>query len=982
MNSEQLKKVEEIYHAVLEVSPQKRELLLQDYCGADEELRREIDSLLSFDKTFGNVIDSSPEFLINEIFASFPTLDLIGSQINQYKILALLGEGGMGTVYLAQDTKLERRVAVKFLSDRFPGEGNGLSRFFLEAKASSALNHPNIITVHEIGEFAGKPFIATEFIDGVTLKKFLSGKKQTLGEILDITIQITSALSSAHKAGIIHRDIKPDNIMVRRDGIVKVLDFGLAKLIQETAEIDSETVNRTNISTIHGVVLGTPQFMSPEQVRGKKVDKRTDIWSFGVLLYELFTQKLPFQGETTPDVVASILKSEPLPLTDYVSGELERITLLALKKNRDERYQTIEEISTDLKTYRRELEFGNKTESLNFRIDTGIEHEKKTNPELTPVTVEEAVFQPSNFFSYVSQTISKPRRYPAFSSFILIFAASLLVVLGFVYSKQSSSADQADSFQQMKLAKLTFDGTATNIVAVSPDGRYIVYALQNENKQTLMLRQAETSSTVQLVPAAEVSYQGLTFTPNGSYVYYTVYENGAGNVYEIPVLGGNSRKIINDVDGKVTFSPDGKTIAFVRTRNSLILADAKGGSERILKTSDQGEIRVLAEWSPDGASILTSVFSKDESRFYLTEISVTAGIENRFSALPWMAINGLAWLPDKSGIMIVGRDPETKFSQLWQISYPTGKPQRITNDFSTYVGLNLTADGKSIVTIKQERLYNIWTASAENQVSAKKITIEEGRDDGISGVSQTRTGNIVYTVRIKDAFDIWIVNADGSGNRQLTFDQGTNFNPTVSPDNQSIVFTSSRTGKAILWRMDIDGGNPTALTEPDALADYASFTPDGKWIIYRKSDSNNLSAIWKLNLETRKTIRLTESEAWKPTVSPDGKFFACQYGSGKTAKVAIISIEGGKPEKIVDAPAVLKSKVFRWTKDGKSLIYIDKSDRINNLQIQSLDNTPPKQLTFFESGQIERFDLTADGKSLVFSRGTESSDIVLFDNFR
>jgi eukaryotic-like serine/threonine-protein kinase len=989
MTPEKLKKVEELYHVILDVLPANRDQFLQDYCGEDTELREEIESLLSFETPSDKLIDSSPESIIKEVFSFQPNSTIIGKQINQYKIISLLGEGGMGTVFLAQDTKLERKVAIKFLTDKFVREINSLNRFFLEAKASSALNHPNIITIHEIGEFDSRPFIANEFIDGITLKEYLKKEGSTLIEILDIAIQIASALVSAHKAGIIHRDIKPENVMIRRDSIVKVLDFGLAKLSQNIAENDIVPNNLTKVSTIHGVVLGTPQFMSPEQARGKKVDTRTDIWSFGVLLYQVLTHKLPFQGETTSDIIASILKSEPPPLTQfipYISPKLENIVNKSLKKNKDERYQTIDELLTELKNFRREVEFENKTEPLNLRLSNGVEYEKITDAKYTQITAEESVAKPIKINTAVSlPIISRVRAFPVYLSFILVSIFSVFAVSGVVFFNQSSTSSQSDAFQKMKLTKLTYDGTATNIVAASPDGKYIVYVLRNEEKEALMLRQISTSSVIQLVSPANLTYSGITFSNDGNYVYYTIFNDGVGTLFNIPTIGGNPRKIANDVDGKITFSPDGQMMAFVRSRTSLIIADTKNGSERFLKTSNQGEFWVLSEWNPNGKSILTSVFSTVGSKFYLTEVDVEAGNVKIASNLRWLAINGLVWLSDGSGIILSGRDTETKFSQLWYISYPDDKPHRITNDFNTYVGLSLTADKKSLVSIKQERLYNIWISPDGKQNSLKKITTEEGKDDGTSGIVWTPDERIVYTTRILNNVDIWIVNADGSENRQLTFDSKSNFHPAVSPDGKHIIFTSTRSGTLNLWQIEIDGSNSTAITNTADRDDFASFTPDGKSIIFRRTNSKNLNTIWKLNLQDKSTVRLTDAESSRPIVSPNGKYLACEYGKDtleKSAKLSIVPIEGGKIPSSYDLPQVLKSKVFQWSSDGKSLVYVNKQDRINNLWNQPIENGQAKQLTFFESGQIERFAIAPDGKSFAFSRGTESSDVVMFDNFR
>ncbi|MEO6588190.1 MAG: protein kinase [Pyrinomonadaceae bacterium] len=982
MTSERSKKIEEIYHAVLETAPPNRREFLQDHCGEDIELRLEIESLLSFEKTFYSVIDSPPVSLINEFFSEFETPSIIGSQINQYKILSLLGEGGMGTVYLAQDTKLERKVAVKFLSDNFVKEGSSLERFFREARSSSALNHPNIITVHEIGEFENRPFIATEFIDGITLKEYLTQAKITLTDLLDIAVQVASALSTAHKAGIIHRDIKPDNVMIRSDGIVKVLDFGLAKISQDSKEIDTEANTREKLSTIHGLIMGTPHFMSPEQARGKKVDKRTDIWSFGVLLYQMLTRKLPFQGETTPDIIASVLKSEPPPMTQFVpdiSPELEKITLNALQKSRRDRYQTIDELLSELKYFRRNLEFGAKTEPLNSRVSEQVENEKITDAKLIQITAENSDIHSGKLSSIFSQTISTAKTHPVSFGLIFITIVSLFTAIVIGFSKQRLAVNQPDSFQKMKLAKLTFDGTVTNIAAVSPDGKYIVYALRNDGLETLLVRQIVSGTVIQLVKPAEVTYFGAVFSNDSNYVYYTVYDKDASNLFEIPALGGNPRKIVNDVSAKITFSPDGKTMAFIRAGKSLLIADNKGSAERFLAKAAEGEMWRYAAWNPDGKSIVVAASDSKRNEF-LMEIATDSGEAKRLDSSNWTIITGLTWISDGSGLILSGRTAETKFSQLWLLSYPDGKLSHITNDFSLYIKPDLAADNKTLIAVKQEKLYNIWTSSDGTPNSLKKITVEEGKDDGLSGLASSPEGKIVYTVRIDDAIDIWIVNPDGSNNHQLTFDQASNYQPTVSPDGKYIVFISTRMGKPGLWRMNIDGSEQTALTENVKTLRSPVFTPDGKWIIYEQVGPGNTSTIWKINVEDKQIVQLTQTDSAKAAVSPDGKFFACEYGT--PAKVAIILIDGGQTVKLLDAPLVTKSKMFLWAKDGKSLVYIDKRDRIYNLWAQPVSGEKPKQLTFFDSGQIYKFDLAADGKGFAFSRGNESSDVVMFNDFR
>ncbi|MDQ3749354.1 MAG: serine/threonine protein kinase, partial [Acidobacteriota bacterium] len=366
MNSEQWRKVKGLFDAALELAPAKRERFLDNACGTDDSLRREVEKLLASFKDDSFMEQPAATELASLIVERNSKLT-DGEQIAHYRILSQIGAGGMGEVYLAKDTRLHRKIALKILPAALSGDQDRLRRFEQEACAASALNHPNILTIYEIGETAKTRYIATEFIDGETLRDKLERDEIRLKEILDVAEQTAFALSAAHAAGIVHRDIKPENIMLRADGIVKVLDFGLAKLT-EKKEIDSDAEAETfaQVNTQAGMILGTVAYMSPEQARGKETNARTDIWSLGVVLYEMLAGKVPFAGETTSDTIAAILKSEPAPTGENTPPELNRIVRKTLQKNADERYQTVKDLLLDLKNLKRELEFSEELERSNI----------------------------------------------------------------------------------------------------------------------------------------------------------------------------------------------------------------------------------------------------------------------------------------------------------------------------------------------------------------------------------------------------------------------------------------------------------------------------------------------------------------------------------------------------------------------------------------------------------------------------------------
>lgn len=359
MTPERWQQIDSLFHATLELEPVERVGFLTTACAGDESLRCEVESLMTFHYQAQSFIEMPPGDVAAELLGCFKGKFRAGQQINNYRIMGQLGSGGMGEVYLAEDTKLNRKIALKLLPPQFTVSDQHVSRFQQEARTASALNHPNIVTIYEICQSNSAHFIATEFINGVTLREHLRSADMTLAEVLDVVGQVASALTAAHEAGIVHRDIKPENIMLRRDGLVKVLDFGLAKLAPNNMTTSgSQASPNASFNTDPGVVMGTVQYMSPEQARGEHMDHRTDIWSLGVVLYEMLSGHVPFVGETSSHVIVAILETEPLSIGSYVEvpGELERIIIKTLSKTPEERYPTAVDLMLDLKNVRRELQ--------------------------------------------------------------------------------------------------------------------------------------------------------------------------------------------------------------------------------------------------------------------------------------------------------------------------------------------------------------------------------------------------------------------------------------------------------------------------------------------------------------------------------------------------------------------------------------------------------------------------------------------------
>jgi len=994
MTPERWQQVKEIFNSAISCAPEDRSVFLAQACSGDEHLRTEVESLIRSHEKSGEFIDQAA-YLATSSFVEEKTTLKPGESIGSYDIISFLSRGGMGEVYLAQDRRLNRKVALKVLPAFFTQDPNRLARFEQEARSASALNHPNIVTIYEVFEANSTHLMATEFVEGQTLRQRQRSEPLGLAEALTVAIQIADALAAAHKIGIVHRDIKPENIMLREDGYVKVLDFGLAKLTDTSAGLSLEAPTM-KVRTGSGMVMGTAGYMSPEQARGLAIDARSDIFSFGAVVYELISNRKPFDGDTPSDIMAAVLTAEPRPLAQIVPGlppELVRIVNKSLRKDREERYQVIKDLLLDLKALKQELEFQAQLEQSTVpeRSDT-LQASISPSTALTDSGITQETRESAVVDSNVTESISVATRPRRFRTLILIGVVAALGLAGFGLFRFLNQPSGRTPFQKMEMSRLTNSGKAID-AAISPDGKYLVYVMSDAGKQSLWIRQVTAANDTQILPPAEVGFFGLAFSKDGNNLYYSVKANlNQGILYRIPVLGGTPVKILERIDSPVSFSPDGKQFAWLRSNypgpeeSSLMIANADGGDERVLAKRKLPELVApiffgAPAWSPDGQLVATSVITLG-SPTRVIAFSVSDGKESVFTSRTWPFISRVEWLPDMSGILAIAGDTRGE-SQVWFMPYPEGEPSRITNDLNMYRALALTAGGGQLATIQVASLVNIWVAPDGD--ARRAVQLPTGNIGFYSAfgnsLSFTPDQRIVFVANEGGSSNIWVMDADGSNRKQLTSQAGLNFNPVVSADGRFLVFTSRRTRRAQLWRMNIDGSDLKKLT--DGLEDSNPvISPDGKWIIYVSLHSGQRT-LWKLPIEGGPPVSVFEQNVAGPAISPDGKQIAVFVGSSSdpTAppnQIAIIPFEGGPVTRTFSFQiSGTITPVLHWSPDGQSLHYTVSNNNVTNVWSQPVAGGPPKQLTNFTDSLMTGFSWSRDGKLLVCSRGQLFRDAVL-----
>lgn len=572
-----------------------------------------------------------------------------------------------------------------------------------------------------------------------------------------------------------------------------------------------------------------------------------------------------------------------------------------------------------------------------------------------------------------------------------------ILVLAILAYRQSGSDQSASPqqpapsvpFQSMRISKLTTNGKAA-LAALSPDGKYLAHVMADGGRQSLWVRQVAATNNVQIVAPAPVRYGGISFSQDGNHIYYVVYDKmtNPSLLYEVPALGGTPRRLLEDVDSPVTLSPDGKRFAFVRgypaTRETaLVVANLDGTNEQKLATRKRPSHFSLngPAWSPDGLMIACGVGEFDEGESYMSvaAISVGDGSEKLLSPQRWSWVGQVAWLRDGSGLLTIAwqLDGSVFADQIWHLSYPGGAARRVTNDLDGYRGISVAADAGTLVTVQHVRLSRIWIAPRGESARATQIT--SGFGDNYSemfGMWWMPDGRLLYGSHASGNPDVWVMNADGSGQQQLTVDARTDLSPVASSDGRYIVFVSNRNAGMHIWRMNADGSNPVQLTKGTG-EEAPSLSPDGRWVVYSAINGGR-TALWKVSIEGGEAQPLTEQLSQRPLVSPDGKLIACVYGG----KVTILPFEGGAPIKSFDTIPLVYPQIVRWMPDSRSLTYLDAQNGVTNIWSQPIDGTPPRQVTDFKEDLIFRFAWSPDGQTLACERGTEINDIVLVGDFK
>lgn len=897
-----------------------------------------------------------------------------GQTIGHYRILRKLGGGGMGVVYEAEDTKLGRRVALKFLPEDKHRDPQTLERFLREARSASAMNHPGICTIHAIEEDSGKTFLAMELLEGQSLDALLVNAPLALGRTLEIGIQIADALDAAHKKGIVHRDIKPANIFITDRGPAKILDFGLAKLVKnplgstEGATIDPDETHLTS----PGMAVGTIAYMSPEQARGEELDARTDLFSLGAVLYEMVTGRHAFPGSTSAIIFDGILRNtptSPVTLNPSLPTELERILNKALEKDRDCRYQVAAEMRADLKRLQRESDSGRTPAAASVTAATAT----ISRPPSTAAPARSA----KSSGSVIVAAAKENKLGAGLIALLLVFLVAAAAYGGYSLLKKPKHLP----FENFAITNLTNSGHVSR-AAISPDGKYLLQVHSEGGLQSLWLRHIATGSNTQVVAPAATRYQALTFSLDGSYLYFLrrdEEEHIIGILYAAPVLGGSPQVVARDVDSQITFSPDGQRFAFLREKHDspywdLVVMKSDGSDEhQIFKNQNLLSDSFTPAWSPDGKTIAIPVVQPNKDALGgILQVDTATGKISTFVTSTRIFYEPV-WMPDGQGLIIPSMDLTSggTQNQLGYMTYPGGEYRVLTHDTNNYRNPSLSTDGKALVASQTKVTTELAVAPADSPVQLKPVPLSSHED--LWRWNWSANGKLV----VPQAGQIKLVSPTGEETPLLNDTSYISDQASACGDGRYIVFRRvNRAGAAAvnLWRMDAKGSSVTQLTSGQNDREPAC-SRDGRWVYYL--DQADHQSVKRVPIEGGAPQMIVKGSAGQFDLSSDGKWIASVEIAEADHKLQIRldPTTGGKPTYAEADSRMVSAPLFG--PDSKCIVYVARQKGVDNLWSQALNGTKRKQLTAFDKDLIFRYEYSQDGKQIAIERGNVEADAFL-----